>query len=242
MGDGIIRLERRCLLLYSYSNSARGTKVSAHTQGIKQKHRPAAGKRRNRCLCRVSLFSLSGTALAMWNSLSAGYTHGPGLFVLVLLADNSIYVTGYMPSERVRAGEKFAMWMIVYMCMCSACSQSATLRCNNNTARAVVALNRQPGRQTCPAKCLVRIMQHKTHTLSCSLARSLALRCARRILCFVKRQQRTLCWFTNPPLYHKLNTLCAQVKCLLHCVIRDFSSGKYCITFGSICIEILYQR
>lgn len=124
MGDGIIRLERRCLLLYSYSNSARGTKVSAHTQGIKQKHRPAAGKRRNRCLplslCAESLFPRSPCEILSL-SLSLLAAHGPGLFVLVLLADNSIYVTGYM-----RAGEKFAMWMDV-LCVLAVSNSAATI-------------------------------------------------------------------------------------------------------------------
>jgi len=91
-------------------------------------------------------------------SLSEFWLQGSGLFVLVLLADNSIYVTGYMPP-------------CVCVCVrgknspCATCSQSA-LSASATITMPVVALNRQPGRQTCPAKCLVRIMQHKTHPLS----------------------------------------------------------------------------
>lgn len=86
--------------------------------------------------------------------------------------------------------------------------------CNNNSAaRAVVALNRQPGRQTCPAKCLVRIMQHKTHTLSRSAVRSpYFVSCVKR--------QRFVDLRTH--LYHTRNTLCAGKNVYPLCYLRFF--------------------
>jgi hypothetical protein len=141
-------------------------------------------------LCPVSLLSLSLSAPCEILSLLATHTAQGCLCSCYWRITQFTSLDTCRASECARGGKICHVDECIYALRVRSqqlCAATITL------ARAVVALNRQPGRQTCPAKCLVRIMQHKTHTLSCSLARSLALRCARRILCFVKRQQRTRC-------------------------------------------------
>lgn len=108
---------------------------------------------------------------------------------------------------------------ICHVCVCTdGCAlrvqQNSLRACNNNSAaRAVVALNRQPGRQTCPAKCLVRIMQHKTHTLSRSAVRSPY---------FVSRVKRQRFVDLRTHLYHTRNTFCAGKNVYPLCYLRFF--------------------